>query len=101
MRVIAKSTIREYWLAHPSSEFSLLEWYQTAKQADWQTPNDVRQTYGNAGIVANSRVVFNTKGNDYRLVTQIDYQYQIVFIAWVGTHKEYDRIDVTKINYNG
>ncbi len=101
MRIIAKSTIRDYWLLNPNAEHSLLDWYQVTKDADWNNPNDVKNTYGNASIVANNRVVFNIKGNDYRLVVEIDYIFKLVFIVWVGTHKQYDVIDVTKIEYNG
>ena len=101
MRIIAKGTLRNFWLLNPPSEFPLLDWYNTVKQCKWITPNDVKQTYGNASIVANDRVVFNIKGNDYRLVTEIDYEYQLVFIIWVGTHRNYDKIDVTTIEYDG
>ena len=101
MRIIAKATIRDFWLIHSKAEVPLLDWYNTTKQATWQSPNDVNQTYENASIVANNRVVFNIKGNDFRLVTEIDYEYQLVFIIWIGTHKEYNRIDVTTIEYNG
>ena len=101
MRIIAKGTLRDFWLLNPPSEFPLLDWYNTVKQCNrigdrWNTPNDVKQTYGNASIVANDRVVFNIKANDYRLVTEIDYDFQLVFIIWIGTHKAYDKIDVTK-----
>lgn len=101
MRIIAKGTLRDFWLLNLPSEFPLLDWYNTVKQCEWNTPNDVKQTYGNASIVANDRVVFNIKGNDFRLVTEIDYDFQLVFIIWVGTHKAYDKIDVTKIEYDG
>ena len=101
MRIIAKGTIRDYWIANPKSEHSLLDWYDTAKNCEWQSPNDVKLTYGNASIIANNRVVFNIKGNDYRLVTEIDYEFQIVFIIWIGTHKEYDKIDVSTVEYDG
>ena len=101
MRIIAKSTIRDFWVLHPPAEFPLLDWYNTVKQETWNTPNDVKEKYGNASIVGNDRVVFNIKGNDYRLVTEIDYEYLMVFIIWIGTHKEYDKIDVKTIEYNG
>ena len=106
MRIIAKGTLRDFWLLNPPSEFPLLDWYNTVKQCNrigdrWNTPNDVKQTYGNSSIVANDRVVFNIKANDYRLVTEIDYDFQLVFIIWIGTHKAYDKIDVTKIEYDG
>lgn len=101
MRIIAKSTIRDFWLANPLAEFPLLDWYNITKKASWKSPNDVKKTYGNASIIANSRVVFNIKGNDYRLIAEIDYNYQFVYIIWVGSHKECDRIDATTIEYNG
>lgn len=69
------------------------------KEATWKTPQDVKRTFGNASIVANNQIVFNIKGNDFRLVTELDYQFQLVFIVWIGTHREYDVIDVTKIQY--
>ncbi len=77
MRIIAKGTLRNYWLSHPLAEFPLLDWYGTVKKAEWKSPNDVKKTYGNASIVAHNRVVFNIKGNDYRLVTEIDYEFGI------------------------
>ena len=101
MRIIAKSTIRNFWLIQPKAEFPLLDWYNITKQAVSKSPNDVKKTYGNASIVANNRVVFNIKGNDFRLVTEIDYEFELIFIIWIGTHKEYDKIDVTTIEYNG
>ncbi|MFN8345670.1 MAG: type II toxin-antitoxin system HigB family toxin [Spirosomataceae bacterium] len=101
MRIIAKSTLRDFWLKHPTAEYPLLDWYNTVRGANWDSPNEVKKTYGSASIVANNRVVFNIKGNTYRLVTEIDYDYQFVFIIWIGTHKEYDKIDVITIEYNG
>jgi mRNA interferase HigB len=101
MRIIAKATIRDFWLTHSQAEFPLLDWYNITKQENWKSPNDLKKTYGNASIVANNRVVFNIKGNDFRLVTEIDYEYQLVFIIWIGTHKDYDKIDLTTIEYNG
>ncbi len=99
MRIIAKRTLREYWLTHPPAEFPLLDWYQETSRADWSTPNEVKATYGNASIIANNRVVFNIKGNDYRLITEIDYAFKLVFIIWVGTHAEYDKIDAATVSY--
>ena len=101
MRIIAKSTIRDYWLAYPEAEHALLDWYNMVKKIDWDSPNDVKKNYGNASIIANNRVVFNIKGNDFRLVAEIDYAYKLVFIIWVGTHRAYDKIDVSKIGYDG
>ena len=74
-------------------------WFQEARQAEWKKPADVKEYYGNASIVGSDRVVFNIKGNDYCLVTAIDYRRGIVFIKWLGNHKEYDQIDVRTVQY--
>ena len=74
-------------------------WFHEAKQAEWKKPADVKECYGNASIVGADRVVFNIKGNDYRLGTTIDYRRGIVFIKWFGSHKEYDKIDVRTVQY--
>lgn len=97
MRVIAKRTLREFWEANPEVEQHLKTWHQTVKQADWKNSNDIKQTYGNASIVGNNRVVFNIKGNNYQLIVKIQYQISIVFIRFISTHAEYDDIDATEI----
>ncbi|MGA2984281.1 MAG: type II toxin-antitoxin system HigB family toxin [Terriglobia bacterium] len=74
-------------------------WFHEAKQAEWKKPADVKAYYGNASIVGADRVVFNIKGNDYRLVTAIDYLRGIVFIKWLGNHNDYDRIDVRTVQH--
>ena len=97
MRIISRKTLREFWEEHPSAKIPLQAWYADTKQANWRSPNDIKKTYRNASIVANNRVVFNIKGNDYRLVAAINYSFSIAYIRFVGTHKEYNNIDVTKI----
>jgi mRNA interferase HigB len=97
MRVIAKKTLRVFWEGHPDSEEPLLSWYKEVEREDWDTPAKVKAKYGNASIVGNNRVVFNIKGNDYRLVVKINYPHRIVFIRFVGTHKEYDAIDAEEV----
>ena len=72
-------------------------WYHDTKTADWKNPNDLKRQYKNASIVGEGRVVFNIKGNDYRLVVVIDYEFQVIFIRFIGTHKQYDKIDVKTI----
>lgn len=99
MRVIAKRTLREFWEIHPDSEQSLIDWYDLVIEQNWTSPNELKSTFGNASIIDSNRVVFNIKGNDYRLITYIDYQFQIIFVLWVGTHKEYDKLDARKINF--
>ena len=97
MRIISKGTLRDFWEKHPSAVLPLQIWYKETKEADWKTPNDVKAKYGNASIVGSNRIVFNIKGNDFRLITALNYAAGIVYIRFIGTHKEYDRIDATTI----
>src|SRR5512139_1141491 len=97
MRIIAKKTLRDFWEHHPDAEQALKAWHHDAKQAIWKTPNDIRQTYATASIVANNRVVFNIKGNTYRLIVAINYEFGIVYIRFVGTHQDYDLVDAATV----
>lgn len=96
-RIIAKKTLREFWEKHNDAEQYLKTWYQTASNADWKSPKDIKRMYANASVVADNRVVFNIKGNDYRLVVKFNYQRQWAFIRFIGTHKEYDKINSATI----
>jgi mRNA interferase HigB len=96
-RIFAKSTLREFWESFPDSEQYLKTWYDTAMSADWKSPSDVKQTYASASILKDSRIVFNIKGNSYRLVTKFNYEKQWIFIRFIGSHKEYDKIDANLI----
>jgi mRNA interferase HigB len=97
MRIIAKKPLREFWERHPDAEEQLLAWHREVVKEDWDTPAKVKAKYGTASIVAGNRVVFNIKGNDYRLVVKINYPYRVVYIRFVGTHAEYDRIDAEEV----
>jgi mRNA interferase HigB len=97
MRIIARKRLREFWLQHPDAQASLEAWYADVKQAEWKTPADIKNIYRNASIVASNRAVFNIKGNKYRLVVAVQYEYGIVYIRFIGTHPEYDKIDATTI----
>ena len=97
MRVIAKKTLREFWEKHADCEQQLTTWYQDTKNADWETPADIKREYPSASILEDNRVVFNIKGNHYRLIVKMSYEYGMVWIRFVGTHAEYDKIDATKI----
>ncbi len=99
MRIIAFRTLREFWgkPEYANSEISLRAWYHDAKNANWKNSNELKQHYKNASIVGEGRVVFNIKGNTYRLVILIDYEFQVIFIRFIGTHKQYDRIDAKMI----
>jgi mRNA interferase HigB len=97
MRTISRKMLREYWELHPDARASLESWFADVKQADWKSPDDIKSIYRNASFVANNRVVFNIKGNKYRLVVAIQYTYRIVYIRFIGTHQEYDNIDAKTI----
>ena len=93
MRVISVSKLRGCWQDHRDVEDALKSWHAEAKSAEWNTPDDIKQRYPSADILPGNRVVFNIKGNHYRLVVKIHYNTGIVYIRFVGTHAEYDKID--------
>lgn len=92
MRVISRRKLREFWERHPDAESPLSAWFREAERDRWTKPADVKAKYRNASFVGD-RVVFNIKGNDYRLIVRVDYPHQIVFVRFVGTHKDYDALD--------
>lgn len=98
MRVIAFRSLRSFFEKpdHADSEIALRAWYHDVKMAEWKTPNELKEQYTNASIIGEGRAVFNIKGNTYRLVVAIDYDFQIIFIRFIGTHAQYDKIN-TKI----
>lgn len=97
--IVALKSLKEHWEkpGREDSEGHLKAWYHEAKQATWNNPNEIKQQYRSASIVGDNRVVFNICGNKYRLIVKINYKTQWIFIRFVGTHKEYDRVDATKI----
>ena len=97
MRIISIKTMKDYWQKEPEAEGELKAWYSEAKNATWKTPADVKAKYRNASILKGGRVVFNICGNKYRLVVWINYQMAIVYIRFIGTHKEYDKIDAGSV----
>ena len=97
MRILSKSTLRAFWDKYPAAEPALRTWYRAAVAANWTGPNDVKALYGNASIVANNRVVFHIKSNTFRLVVEISYFTRIVYVLFVGTHAEYDNINVATL----
>ncbi len=96
-RIFAKRTLREFWNKYPESEQYLKTWYDTAMSCDWRTPSDVKRSYANASILKSGRIVFNIKGNSFRLVTKFNFEKQWIFIRFIGTHSEYDKIDANTI----
>ena len=96
-RIFSIRTLRDFWKKHPESEQYLKTWYDTAINAEWQTPHDVKKTYVNASILKDNRVVFNIKGNSFRLVVKFNFKKQWIFIRFIGTHTNYDKIDANTI----
>ena len=97
MRIIAKRTLRTFWERDHRAEQPLKSWYAIAAKADWCSPADVKEAYGNASIIGNDRVVFNIGGNRYRLIVRFDYAHRIGFVRFVGTHAEYDAVDASGV----
>jgi mRNA interferase HigB len=97
MRVIAVSTLRAFWKRYPDAEQPLKAWYEEATSASWAQPADIKAQYRSASVLKNRRVVFNIKGNDYRLIVAIAYKLQIVYVKFVGTHKQYDAVDAETV----
>jgi len=97
LRIIAKRTLREYWEQNPDTEQQLLSWYKECSKAAWENPNKIKELYTSASILKNSRVVFNICGNKYRLIVEINFPRKWVFIRFIGTHKEYDKVNANTI----
>jgi mRNA interferase HigB len=89
--------LRKFWENHRDSEQYLKTWYDTVLNANWKSPHDIRNTYAKASILNNGRVVFNIKGNSYRLVVRFNFEKEWAFIRFVGTHNDYDKIDANRI----
>lgn len=107
MRIIARRTLRRFvdslvgQKEQPAVKAALDAWFDEVKKASWSSTADVKRLYATASIVTAERIVFNVKGNDYRLVVAVDFEKSIVWIKWIGTHADYDRIDVTEVNHGG
>jgi len=97
MRVFSRATINTFGAAHADAREALRAWFAEAEQADWMGPKDIKAQYPSASFLANNRVVFNIKGNHYRLVVAIKYEFKTVYIRFIGTHADYDAIDATTI----
>ena len=97
MKIVAIRILRDFWHRYPESEQPLKAWVAEVKNAIWTQPADIKAQYGNASILRNRRVVFNVKGNDYRLVASVAYRFQAVYVKFIGTHKQYDAVDAETI----
>lgn len=107
MRIIARRTLKDFVEARvghrdqPAVKASLDAWFDEVRRARWATTADVKRVYATASVISADRIVFNIKGNDYRLVVAVDFQKGIVWIKWIGTHRDYDRIDVLEVQHDG
>ena len=101
MRIIKEKTLTEYCKQsnYRKAEESLKAWIYEVRASSWKNSNELKEKYGNASIIGSKRVVFNIKGNDFRLIVDVEYKLKIVFVIWFGTHAAYDKIDATKIRY--
>jgi len=97
MRIIALKTLRVFWEQHPDAQQALQAWYHDARQATWKSPSDIKSVYRNASVVGNNRVVFNIKGNRYRLVAAVQYPHGIVYVRFVGSHKAYGAVNAETV----
>ncbi|MBS1646584.1 MAG: type II toxin-antitoxin system HigB family toxin [Bacteroidetes bacterium] len=97
MRVIAKKTIKTFWKKHKNCEQQLKAWYDEAVEANWFSPKNIKLNYPSASFLIDNRVVFDIKGSSYRLIVKIHYKYKMVWVRFIGTHAEYDKIDATTI----
>ena len=97
MRVIAKSTLRDFWARHKDCEQQLKSWFNEAERAVWSSPADIKTDYPSASILTGNRVVFNIKGNSYRLIVKINYNAGVIWIRFIGTHADYDQINAETI----
>ncbi len=97
MRIISKKILRDFWDKHPACEQQLKSWYQETGNSIWSDNSQVKLEYPSASFLKGNRIVFNIKGNHYRLIIKINYDYQMIWIRFIGTHAEYDKIDAKNI----
>ena len=93
MNVVSRRTLVEFWTLHPRAKSPLSAWYDITRAAEWRTPQDVRDDFNTVDFVGDNRVIFDIGGNNYRLVARISYRFKQVMVKFVGTHRDYDRID--------
>jgi len=97
VRVIAKSTLRNFWLKHADCEQQLKAWFNEIEKSNWGSVNQLKTEFPSASILPENRIVFNIKGNNYRLIVKFNFEYRICWIRFIGTHAEYDKIDAKTI----
>jgi mRNA interferase HigB len=98
MRIIKRGTIKVLGLKYPRAKKQLEVWYDEVKKAHWESPSEIKNEYPKASILKNKRVVFNIVGGEFRLIVKIEYEFEVIFIKFFGTHEEYDQIDADTID---
>lgn len=97
MKIFSRGTLRDFWEKHANCEQQLKIWYRETEKSDWSSIQDLKREYPSASILKNNRIVFNIKGNDYRLVAKFNFEYQLCWMRFIGTHAEYDKINANEI----
>jgi len=97
MRIHSLKTLREFWNNHSDAEGALRTWFKTVEKENWDSFSDLKKRFGSADVIRGNRAVVNIKGNKYRLILKINYDWKIVYIRFVGTHAEYDKIDAESV----
>ncbi|MDP2787823.1 MAG: type II toxin-antitoxin system HigB family toxin [Pseudomonadota bacterium] len=97
MRIVAIKVLRDFWIQYPTAKPHLEAWIDEARKADWKQPSEIKDVFRNASILKNHRVVFNIKGNDYRLIVAVAYRFGALYIKFIGTHAGYDTIDAETV----
>lgn len=97
MRILSKSTLREFWQKHEDCENQLLSWYKEVKLRDYATPEELIESFSNCRSIGEQRYIFNIKGNKYRLVVKVNFDLKTIWVRFIGTHNEYDNINALEI----
>lgn len=97
MKIFSRGTLRDFWKKHANCEQQLKIWYRETEKSNWSSIQDLKREYPSASILKNNRIVFNIKGNDYRLIAKFNFEYQLCWIRFIGTHAEYDKINANEI----
>lgn len=97
LKIFSRGTLRDFWGKHGDCELQLKTWYRESEKSNWKTINELKSEYPNASILKDNRIVFNIKGNDYRLIVKFNFEYQLAWIRFIGTHAEYDKINANEI----
>lgn len=97
VKIFSRGTLRDFWEMHGDCELQLKTWYRETEKSNWVSINELKNEYPSASILKENRIVFNIKGNDYRLIVKFNFEYQLAWIRFIGTHAEYDKINANEI----